>query len=510
MSYTEMAKDRHSGAQGACPLRAAARRVPEAPALIGPDRTWSYAALDGQVTAAAAQIHARGWAEGARVALYGTGRAETAVLLWALLRAGAVACPISTRTPPAGLDALVQTAGCRALLTGEDVSGKDASEASSVSTPVAPAAAMLDAPPETTPAGAAARWDLQQPATAVFTSGSTGRPKAALHTLGNHYYSALGSNVNIPLRRGDRWLLSLPLWHVGGLAILFRCVLAEAAVVAPAPSANPAEVLRRERITHVSLVETQLRRLLRARAGGPPPSLKAVLLGGGAIAPDLIEEARARQWPLHTSYGLTEMASQVTATPPGASLPALRTAGRVLKHREVRIRASGEIQVRGRTLFVGYLEDGAPRRPVDADGWFATGDLGRLDAEGRVHVEGRAGNRFISGGENIQPEEIEAALHALTLVAEAVVVPVADAEFGARPVAFVRAEDGVEVPEAALRARLEAVLPRFKIPVAFYPWPEDAPNESGLKPDRAFFRVRAQALDGSGGMGEWGNGGMGV
>ncbi len=471
-----------------CPLRAAVRRVPEAPALIGPDRTWSYAALDRQVTAAAAQMRARGWVEGARVALCGTGRAETVVLLWALLRAGAVACPISTRTPPAGLDALVQTAGCRALLTGED-----AGEASSVSVPVAPAATVLDAPPETPPSAvpeAAARWELEQPVTAVSTSGSTGRPKAALHTLGNHYYSALGSNENLPVRRGDRWLLSLPLWHVGGLAILFRCVLAEATVVAPAPNAEPAEILRRERITHVSLVETQLRRLLRASPDspppeGPPPSLKAVLLGGGGIAPHLIEGGHARQWPLHTSYGLTEMASQVATTPPGASLQALRTAGRVLKHRQVRIRASGEIQVRGRTLFMGYLEDGALRRPVDADDWFATGDLGRLDAEGRLHVEGRADNRFISGGENVQPEEIEAALHALPAVAEAVVAPVADAEFGARPVAFVRAEGGAAVPEAELRARLEAVLPRFKIPVAFYPWPEDAPRR--MKPDRAFF-----------------------
>jgi O-succinylbenzoic acid--CoA ligase len=326
---------------------------------------------------------------------------------------------------------------------------------------------------------------LGRPATIVFTSGSTGIPKAALHTFGNHYHNALGSNTNIALRPGDRWLHSLPLYHVGGLSILFRCLLAGATVALPLQGRSLGEAIARFDATHVSLVSTQLLRLLREDPN--LAGLKTVLMGGGPVPASLVDEAVARGLPIHTSYGLTEMASQVTTTPPGASPEALRTAGRVLPGREVSI--SGEILVRGETLFAGYVEGEKIDRPLDADGWFHTGDLGDLDQDGCLRVLGRRDNLFISGGENIQPEEIEEALCRLKGVSEAVVVPVTDPEFGHRPVAFVRTESsGI----AHLAPELEKILPRFKIPTAFHPWPEA--TQRGMKPDRHALRERAQRL----------------
>jgi O-succinylbenzoic acid--CoA ligase len=182
------------------------------------------------------------------------------------------------------------------------------------------------------------------------------------------------------------------------------------------------------------------------------------------------------------------MASQVTTTPPGASLDALRTAGRVLPEREVSISEEGEILVRGATLFAGYLEDENLDLPLDTDGWFRTGDLGALDENGYLRVFGRKDNRFFSGGENIQPEEIEEALAVLPGVEAAVVVPVEDAEFGQRPVAFVGMEEGSTVN---LASELENVLPRFKIPVSFHPWPGES---VGMKVDRAYFRELTRHL----------------
>src|SRR3712207_445663 len=155
------------------------------------------------------------------------------------------------------------------------------------------------------------------------------------------------------------------------------------------------------------------------------------------------------------------MASQVTTTPPGASRGELRTSGRPLPHREVAVSGGGEILVRGETLFAGYVEGDPVRRPLDADGWFHTGDLGALDENGYLGVRGRRDNLFVSGGENIQPEEIEEALSGLDGVQDAVVVPVPDLEFGAHPVAFVRAAEGAADQEILMRA-LEKVLPRFK------------------------------------------------
>ena len=320
--------------------------------------------------------------------------------------------------------------------------------------------------------------DPMRPAVAVFTSGSTGVPKAALLSWGALVASARGVNEHLGLREGDRWLLDLPVVHVGGLGVVVRCALAGAALAVPSAGMPLAESIAALRPTHASLVSTQLRRLI--AAGVEADSLRAILLGGSAIPDDLLAEAVARGFPVSCSYGLTEMASTVTATAPGARGGDLATSGRPLAGREVRISASGEIEVRGATRFSGYLTPDGLVAPFDASGWFATGDLGRLDEAGRLVVEGRLGLRFVSGGENVQPEAIERALLALDDVAEAVVVPVPDAEFGHRPLAFVRTASGAAPDAEALSAALRQRLPGFMVPVAFVAWG----GAGGMKPDR--------------------------
>jgi O-succinylbenzoic acid--CoA ligase len=329
-------------------------------------------------------------------------------------------------------------------------------------------------------------FDLNAPETILFTSGSSGQPKAALHTFGNHYYSASGSNHNLPVMETTRWLLVLPLYHVGGLAILFRCFLHGGTVVMPTSHRQIAEAITDFQVTHVSLVATQLQRLLDIPFRAD--QLEAILLGGSAIPPQLLQTAHAAGWPVHVSYGSTEMASQISTTPPGAGLDTLFTAGYVLPHRAIRIARDGQIWVNGPTRFQGYVEGEHLRIPFDEQGWFATGDRGRFDADFRLHVEGRFDNMFISGGENIQPEEIETALRRLHGIVEAVVVPVPDPEFGFRPVAFIQSTDGGMKPEHWMRG-LEDVLPRFKIPRVYHLWPDDIKRD--MKIDRSIFQHRA-------------------
>ena len=439
----------------------------------------SYRVLDARVSAAERRLEKVGVAPGDRVALYLPKEAGYLVLLLALVRAGAVACPVSTRLPAGGVGPVLERAGCSALISADEELLDAVGQFSRVD-------------PGTVLAGGAGEEEefgplevpLDRPATVVFTSGSTGVPKAALHTFGNHHNNALGSNENIALAPGDRWLHSLPLYHVGGLSIVFRCLLAGAAIALPEPGAPLGRAISDLRASHVSLVSTQLLRLL--DDGADLSGLGAVLMGGGPIPPSLVDEAIARGFPVHTSYGLTEMASQVTTTPPGASRERLRTAGRVLPHREVRVSGEGEILVRGATLFAGYLREGVPDLPLDDGGWFRTGDLGEMDADRYLTVSGRRDNLFVSGGENVQPEEIEAALCRVDGVEEAVVVPVPDPDFGARPVAFVHLSGGA----GNLARALEPVLPRFKIPKTFHEWG----GAGGMKPDRVALRERANRL----------------
>jgi O-succinylbenzoic acid--CoA ligase len=457
------------------PVRAATQRQPEALAIVTPTESVTYADLDRRVSATADRLRALGLVRGDRLALYRSADVSYLVLLLAAFRAGVVACPLNTRQPAAAVRSLLERIGCDTLVASPD--------------PVWTGLCVIEIETSGGADAPGTAWRLDAPATLVFTSGSTGTPKAALHTLGNHVASARGSVTFFDLQPGDRWLLNLPLYHVGGFAVLVRCVLAGATVVLPGESASIEDTVATHGVTHLSLVATQLLRVLR---DGRPEALantKSILLGGSAIPLGLLDAAVAQGLPIHTSYGMSEMASTITATPPDASREALATSGIVLPHREVRLADDSEILVRGATLFAGYVEGKEVERPEANGGWFPTGDLGawtEADGQRMLRVVGRKDHLFISGGENVQPEEVEAALGQLPGIRQAVVVPVADAEFGQRPVAFVEAERWA--PEAWRKA-LTRSLARFKIPIAFHPWPDDA--QRGMKVRRSVLQKLA-------------------
>lgn len=480
------------------PLEIRARRTPRAPALLfrGPSPWGDPAAVKGRelqsvawselaarVDGCARALVARGIAPGERVALLLPPGPAWPVLFLALLRAGATAVPVSLRLPAGAVPGLLAGVGCRRLVgDGPRPPAGDGIEA------IDAAGLLRDGGRGDLPL-----FDPAADATIVFTSGSTGVPKAALHSFDSHWSSAVGSNRNIPLRPGDRWLLSLPLWHVGGISVIFRCVGGGAAIALAGAGEPLADAIAGLGATHLSLVATQLHRLLRdGRGRAALRSLKAALLGGGPAPEALVGEAVRAGVPLVSSYGSTETASQATATRPGDPPEALRTAGRPLPFREIAIAGDGEILARGRTLFRGYVEGAAIRPARDAGGWFPTGDLGRIDAAGRLVVEGRRDAMFVSGGENIHPEEIEREILRVPGLLAAVVVPVPDAEFGARPAAFLRTADGSLPEAAAIDRALRGTLPGFKVPVRYLPWPE---GEEGMKPDRRALAERARGAD---------------
>ncbi len=466
-------------------LAAASERWPEREALICDEHSVSYRELARRASVTASYLSDKGIAKGERVGILADNCRQYPVLLHALWQIGAVACPMSVRFPREAVADMLDSIGCCTLVT---MGGPFGLERSSSMRRLDMAEVVSARPDDSNHRSDEPPFDLERPATVMFTSGTTNQPKGVLHTYANHYYSALGSNENIKVSPGDRWLLTLPLWHVGGLAILFRTMLGGAAVVIDDGGDNLEAVIEHNRVTHLSLVATQLGRLLdRGLSQNAADRLKAVLVGGSFVPERMISEARNRGWPLCTTYGLTEMASQVTTTAVRDSVSRLRTSGRLLNHREMRLAADGEILVRGRPLFKGYVRGSELISGRDSHGWFHTGDIGSLDADGYLSVTGRKDNMFISGGENIHPEEIETALCCLPDVEEAVVVPIPDHEFGQRPVAFVRFMEGAKLTRAEVLACLEKSLPRFKLPVRLYCWP-DVQADHALKIGREAFR----------------------
>lgn len=277
----------------------------------------------------------------------------------------------------------------------------------------------------------------------LYTSGSTDTPKIAVLTLANLIANARSAIQPLGLKPGDQWKLSLPLYHVGGISIALRCILARATLVLDdSPD-----------ITHLSYVPTQL-----YRATPVYKKLRCLLLGGapiGALPP--------KHLPVYTTYGLTEMASIVALN------------GQILPDRELKIAKDDEIWLRGPCLFHGYYDE-----PPQSD-WFPTKDLGRF-VNGKLEILGRKDWMFISGGENIQPEEIEKKLLAFPEVTEAAVVPVDDPEWGKRPVAVVC---GKAFSLQDMQSRLKECLPKYKIPIALY-FLDELPKKNNLKLNRFF------------------------
>ncbi len=453
------------------------------PALIDQRRALTFRELWEEADKVTGQLERQELHSGDRLAILLSASSEYVVLLLACIRMGVTACPLSTRLPEEGVRTALETFGAKALVVEEEAGDWGVS-----AVPLRRLWATADSE------GAASggrgvlgeRGRPGEAGTIVFTSGSSGRPKAALVTLANHCANAVASNHNLPVRPGHRWLLSLPLYHVAGLGVVFRCLLGGGTIMVPEARESLSEAIERHGVTHVSLVPTQLHRLLREDAAALQ-GLKAILLGGSAASASLIKEAVAQKLPLYRTYGLTEMASQVTTTRLHEGAETLFSSGKPLAPDSVRIADDGEIQVRGEALFRGYVHGDAVERPLTPEGWFPTRDQGHFDESGNLVVTGRKDSLFISGGENIQPEEIEAALCGIEGVMQAVVVPAPDEEFGHRPVAFVETK-GELVPEG-LREQLARDLPGFKIPRTFLPWPEERKGP-GVKPSRAAFTKR--------------------
>ncbi|TBM21761.1 o-succinylbenzoate--CoA ligase [Hafnia paralvei] len=437
-----------------------ASQRPDSTALLLNETPMSWLALNEKISQLATSFILQGVVPDAIVAVRGKNSAELLFAYLAVLQCGARVLPLNPQLPDTLLAELLPS-----LNVGYGYSPEaDFCWPSPIKTLTATPSDVVS------PIRAVPQWHSQRLATLTLTSGSTGMPKAAAHSFNAHLSSAKGVLSLMPLGPQDSWLLSLPLFHVSGQGIVWRWLLAGACLVVRNMRSLD-DALRG--CTHASLVPTQLWRLLHQPE--TTLTLKEVLLGGAMIPVDLTEQAEQRGIRCWCGYGLTEMASTVCAKRadalPGVGLP--------LPGREMKLQ-DDEILLRGDNMASGYWRDGQLFPLADPDGWFHTRDRGEMQ-NGELRIIGRLDNLFFSGGEGIQPEDVERVLLAHPQVQQVFVVPVDDREFGQRPVAVI--EPLAEFDFAVLNTWVQGKLARFQQPVRYLRLPESLKN-GGIKISR--------------------------
>jgi O-succinylbenzoic acid--CoA ligase len=439
--------------------------------------TWTYRELDAAVDAVAATLADTGVAAGDRVAtLLPTSTAFVGVV-HAVWRLGASLVPLNVeesdgaladqtaRVDPAAVvaaEAHHETARGLAdaplLTVGSAAAGPAAAAADGVG-------ASEDADP--TPSVAPLERGPDHEALVVFTSGTTGTAKGVRLTTGNLVASATASAFRLGVDHGDRWLIALPMYHMGGLAPVVRTTLygATAVVGGPFDAERTADRLAAHDVTCVSLVPTMLTRLLDT-GWTPAESLRFVLLGGAPTPPALVERCENRGVSVCPTYGMTETASQVATARPEEAYADPETVGAPLVVTDVTVLGDdgeplpagerGELVVDGPTVTTGYLDDDRTDAAFGEHG-LHTGDLGVRRADGTLRVVGRVDDVLVTGGENVHPATVVDALEAHPDVAAAAVVGLDDPEWGDRVAALlVPAGDAVDWQplEAWLRDRV--------------------------------------------------------
>ncbi|MEV3960331.1 FadD3 family acyl-CoA ligase [Nocardia sp. NPDC050193] len=439
-----------------------ADRFGDAEAVVAGELRWSYRELVDRIRRAAGSFAESGIGKGDRVAVWAPNSAEWIVAALGLMTAGGVLVPVNTRFRAEEAADVIRRSGARALLVQKGFLGADY--------PAPPGVPVYDLKSDFLTGGEpferhVAGTDI---ADIIYTSGTTGRPKGVMmnHRQTLRLYSEWCDLAD--LRRGDRYLMVNPFFHTFGLKAGIVSSLVRGATMLPVPVFDVdrmIELVEAERITMLPGPPTLYHSLLEYRGARDISSLRAAVTGAADIPVDLIRRIR-EELPFRsimTGYGLTE-AGTATASRPGDTFEQIATtAGSACEGIELRIADDGEVLIRGYSVMQGYLDDPeATAAAVDTDGWLHTGDLGSLDADGRLKVIGRKKDMYIVGGFNAYPAEIEGFLLEHPAVVQAAVIGVPDERMGQVGKAFVVARG--QLGEAELITWAKERMAGYKVP----------------------------------------------
>lgn len=319
-------------------------------------------------------------------------------------------------------------------------------------------------------------------ASIMYTSGTTGRPKGVLQTFGNHFYSAVSSALNLGLSSADKWLCVAPIFHISGFSIIMRGLIYGMTVrlVEKFRAEELERILANETVTIMSVVPFMLKKLIQQQNKTNThynSAFRCMLLGGGTIDRETVEACLQRSIPVVQCYGMTETCSQIVALRSADALLKLGSVGQPLFSTQLKLSKDGEILLKTPALTPGYLNlpDKLPSKMID--GWYRTGDIGHLDKEGYLYIDGRADEMLISGGENIFPQEVEQVYQRYPQINEVAVVGQNDSVWGQVPVAFVVSDRRLS-PTKLINYGYEH-LARYKVPQHYIFVSELPKNASG-------------------------------
>ncbi|MCW9024284.1 MAG: acyl--CoA ligase [Gammaproteobacteria bacterium] len=408
---------------------------PNAPAIYIENEEIDYLSLKNQVDALVTTLTQAGIKSGNHLALITDSARIIALIAYAAPHMGITFLPLDPRMPTSWLNTVLSQANIDHVLCDNDISNQWESNVNVITI----GQLLLQ------------QFSLvamnAEPATSIYTplmlatSGSTDIPKVVLLSPENISASVQTTNAHLNLQANDIWLNCLPLFHIAGLMILYRSIACGATVILHEKFSVEKILadMHEHAITHISLVPTMLSKLLDQAVDSPlPGALKAVLIGGAPLDPELAQRAIQKGWPLYMTYGMTETTSQIASTP--LNLSDLDTNNpipiKLYENIEVQIRDEqgqagadiGHIALRGPQVMVGYAK--AEGLGLDSEGWLLTNDIGTVDIDRNLTVLGRADDVIISGGEKILPAQVEAIMMSCPGVDEIVIAGQSDKVWG--------------------------------------------------------------------------------
>jgi fatty-acyl-CoA synthase len=488
---------------GGWPARRA-RMTPDRTAFVFGDRSLTYAEVHERVTRLAARLRDSGVHAGDRVAYLGPNHTAFAETMFAAHVLGAIFVPLNFRLAAPEIDYMLGHCGAKVLIYAPQCAGvvhalSGASDLDEIvalepATPGEPDYESWLAQGDPTPIDVPVSQD--DPALILYTSGTTGRPKGATLSHANLVWNTYNMLIGVDVAGDETTLVSAPLFHVAALNQTLLPTFAKGgrSVIMPSWDAEACfDLVEKHGVTWMFGVTT----MFAALAGSPRwtradlSSLRTLMSGGASIPPALIRTYQERGLVFCQGYGLTETSPGATFLEASESERKAGSAGVPVFFANVRVvrpdltdtapGEPGEVLIQGPNVTPGYWNDPAATAASFAEGgWFRSGDVATLDEEGHLYIVDRVKDMYISGGENVYPAEVEAALFEHPSVAETAVVGVPDATWGETGRAFVVTRAGHHVTAEDLQDFLRARLAKYKIP-RYVTFVEDLPKTGSGK-----------------------------